>query len=311
MRCCALCVSLVAVLSACRDGSEAAPARAPADAAPRAAPPAASPSRPGPPPAPPRLRADKGDCSVAYAPRPDRDRFPMCRIPGGTFLMGYQPGEPAAKSTPGRKVRVEPFLIDQVEVTAAQFFQFLLSIGPEAFTNEELVRGWWGGKSIIQTGQQYELNPPRAMRPIMVSWEAARRYCEWAGKRLPTSVEWEFAARFDPETKRSRRFPWGDKYDAAANGCDQVTQRDELPLSHLDVGTFDGLRRADGRSPTGVHDLFGTLDEWVADSCDHRRETCHISRGRAWCSLTFSLANTVEDLDFSGVRCAANAITER
>jgi formylglycine-generating enzyme required for sulfatase activity len=195
-------------------------------------------------------------------------------------------------------------LIDQVEVTAAQYFQFLLSIGPEAFTSEELVGGWWGGKSIIQIGQRYQLNAARARRPILVSWEAARRYCEWAGKRLPTSAEWEFAARFDPETRRSLRFPWGDKYNSAANGCHQVSQNDELPLSHIDVGTFDGLSQTDGRSPTGVHDLFGTLDEWVADSCEHHPETCHMSRGRAWCSFVFSLADTVEDRSTSGFRCA-------
>jgi iron(II)-dependent oxidoreductase len=229
----------------------------------------------------------------------------MCRIPGGTFLMGYQPGEPDAKTKPPKRVRVAPFLIDQVEVTAAQYFQFLLSIGPEGLTNDKLRDGWWGAREIVQIGQQYQLDQARAQRPIWVSWEAARRYCGWAGKRLPTSAEWEFAARFDPTTKRTLRFPWGDKFNPAANGCDDATYSKDYPLPDMDVGMFDGVRRADGRSPTGVHDLFSNVEEWVAASCEHHRKTCHVSRGRVLCSDR-SLASIVDNRNHSGFRCAAD-----
>ncbi len=207
----------------------------------------------------------------------------MCRIPAGEFDMGYQPGEPQARLSPPKRVRVEAFSIDQVEVTAAQYFHFLVSLGREGLTNEKLRDGWWGGKDILQVGDRYELAPDRARRPLNVAWEAARLYCEWAGKRLPTSAEWEFAARFDPERKRARLFPWGDRFDEAASGCDRSPSPRDFPAKGVDVGLFDGRLRADGRSPTGVHDLFGSADEWVADSCPYYPETCHLRRGRVHC----------------------------
>lgn len=233
----------------------------------------------------------------------------MCVIPASEFDMGYQSGEPQARLSPPKRVRVEAFLIDQVEVTAAQYFHFLVSLGREGLTNEKLRDSWWGGKQILQVGDRYELDAERARRPINVAWEAARRYCEWAGKRLPTGAEWELAARFDPRTRRSLRYPWGDHFDSDVNGCDPRECHDTSYRHEThSVGLSDGRYLPDGRSPLGVHDLLGNLEEWVADSCEEVRDDCHIMRGDPHsCGLDRpSLAAETSSSygDRAGFRCA-------
>ena len=233
----------------------------------------------------------------------------MCVIPASEFDMGYQPGEPQAKIRPPRRVRVEAFLIDQVEVTAAQYFHFLVSLGREGLTNERLRDGWWGSE-IKQLGDRYRLDPDSARRAIRVSWQAARRYCEWAGKRLPTSAEWEFAARFEPSSNRVLRYPWGSLYDSEVNGHERRECVDnDHEYNARDVGISDGRFRGDGRSPTGVHDLFGNVREWMADKCQQEPSWCHIVRGDAYSCGEYppsvGLQASGYDNEVAGFRCAS------
>ena len=81
-----------------------------------------------------------------------------------------------------------------------------------------------------------------------------RRTRAWAGKRLPTEAEWEKAARFDPATGRSRRFPWGDDDPTPAHA--NLGQRHLRPAP---VGAYPA-----GASPLGVHQLIGDVWEWTS-----------------------------------------------
>lgn len=161
----------------------------------------------------------------------------MVVIPSGDFLMGAEDGEPDAR--PAHRTVVSSFWIDQYEVTNAQF------------------------RPCVESGV---CQPPKdrrsfddsqlAQHPVNnVTWNQARTYCRWAGKRLPTEAEWEKAARGTD----GRRYPWGNS-DASVKAWLR-----ERTLRPGDNGTAPVGSLPSTVSPYGVHDMVGNVWEWVND----------------------------------------------
>jgi formylglycine-generating enzyme required for sulfatase activity len=240
------------------------------------------------PPPPPTVKpSTKGDCKTEYAPRPTRDPNPMCKIVGGTFMMGTPAGDPDAPPVehpahalelPAHEVSLSPYYLDQFEVTVAQIAHYLNAGGDNSCET-------WGDS--IHGGRCFNLpavmeltsgvyRPKAGTERLAFSsagFLGAERYCKWAGKRLPTEAEWEFAARHDPKTGKDSRYPWGDRFEPRRANCAEETCKDGFELE-APVGSFDGTGgRLDGSSPWGVHDLAGNADEVVAD-CEHPYKPC-------------------------------------
>ncbi|MGD0778653.1 MAG: SUMF1/EgtB/PvdO family nonheme iron enzyme [Candidatus Solibacter sp.] len=113
---------------------------------------------------------------------------------------------------------------------------------------------WWGkGRVPGSQPRNWDEQVLYPSRPVVgVTWYEASAYCEWAGVRLPSALEWERVA-FGSER---RRYPWG----TALPGPDRANYSDTGVGHATPVGLFPG-----GSSPEGVADLAGNVWEWVAD----------------------------------------------
>ncbi len=198
----------------------------------------------------------------------------MAHIPGGTFAMGTDDGFPF--EGPVHTVTIKPFLLDKHEVTVAAFGRFVKSTGYKT----EAEKFGWGGVFDPPLGTwtkgdgadwRYPDGPQRpaarADEPVtQVSYADAAAYARWAGKRLPTEAEWEFAARGG---SKNALFPWGSDLEPGGK-----------PVANWWQGTFpdkntvkDGyLRRAPvGRfvpNGYGLRDMGGNVWEWCSDWYD-------------------------------------------
>ncbi len=128
---------------------------------------------------------------VTWTFTPDLN-YSMVLIPGGTFEMGRQDGKVEYDNTPSHTVKIDSFYMDKYEVTVGQFKQFIHETG------YDFDWGWW---------EKYKISPTDNHPMVHVNWHDAKAYADWAGKRLPTEAEWEYAARGGLNGKR---YPWGD-----------------------------------------------------------------------------------------------------
>jgi formylglycine-generating enzyme required for sulfatase activity len=182
------------------------------------------------------------------------DGMTMVYVPGGEFQMGSAHDDSAAVSDeqPQHSVRLDGFWIDQTEVTNAQFVQFLNQQGNSDAQGATMIILDQGYTQIFQVGDQFTTKDAALHRPVvMVTWYGAAAYCDWAGGRLPTEAEWEYAAR----GPGGNLYPWGD----AAPSCDLATYGTCVGVP-VDVGSHPA-----GASWCGALDMAGNVWEWIVD----------------------------------------------
>ena len=159
---------------------------------------------------------------------------------------------------PGKLVKVsDPFYMDTTEVTVGQFKEFVRETGYEYDRWDDVAK----------------YSPTDKHPMILVSWFDATAYCEWAGKRLPTEKEWEFAARGGLIGKE---FPWGDDESIAREyaNFEGTEGRDKWDKQIEPVGSF----KPNGY---GLYDMAGNVWEWCQDWYSEDKKN-RVLRGGSW-----------------------------
>ncbi len=247
-------------------------------------------------------------------------------IPSGTVQLGSRHGE--ADERPVRQVSVPAFRLERTEVTNADFGAFVSASG---YVTQAEQRGWgwvWTDRWRRVEGAAWRRPQgsgshirQRSDHPVVqVSWTDARAYCRWHHLRLPTDVEWEYAARGGD----GRRYPWGHEAPRAggiqrANYDTDACCAPDAQDGYHDTAPVGQYPR--GASPFGVLDMAGNVWEWVLD--DHPGEPGTAAapgktiRGGGWGNNPYCLraayrhANSPDaSLDMVGFRCAGDVRQE-
>jgi|GEM_PF-874551 len=186
---------------------------------------------------------------TAAAPPADGD---WIGLPGGTFSMGVPAGRTALavgrNERPAREVTLSPFSLTRTEVTVDAYASCVAAgaCTPAASDGDDACNSGRDG---------------RGGHPVnCVTWEQARTYCRWAGGRLLSEAEWEYAARSGGQP---RWWPWGNE----AARCDRARfNLDEIGRGGCGPGgTAVPCAFPEGHGDQGICDLAGNVAEWVAD----------------------------------------------
>jgi formylglycine-generating enzyme required for sulfatase activity len=198
------------------------------------------------------------------------DGMTMIYVPGGAFHMGSTEAEIEdaialcrqhynicnrwyyQRESPRHAVSLDNFLLDQTEITNAQY-------------RECVAAGDCAEPLTCKKGKPTYADTAKAEHPVVcVSWDDAQSYCRWAGARLPTEAEWEYAFRGE----MGHIYPWGDSFDGARlNYCDV-----NCDAAHGDgrfndtyAQTAPTTSHPNDISWSGARGMGGNVSEWVAD----------------------------------------------
>ncbi len=226
-----------------------------------------------------------------------KDGKEMVYVPEGEFLYGENK----------KKVSLPAYWIDKTPVTNGEFACFVQATGYTTTAERE-------GMGCANTGEKWEdikganwrypsghglgnIESGADHPVVQVSWEDARAYAKWAGKRLPTEQEWEKAAR----GRDGREYPWGEQ-EPTSELCNFN--------KHEDRTTPVGKYSPQGDSPFGCLDMSGNIWEWTASQ---EGDGGRVLRGGGWSHpaeyvrlVLRSIHDSKERYDTDGFRCVSD-----
>ncbi len=195
----------------------------------------------------------------------------MVRLPGGTFKLGQA----------ALPVTVAPFMLDATEVTVAAYAE---CVNAKTCTPASTTVDWPGIADAERDSWSQSCNGDRTDRkdhPVnCVDWQQATAYCAWAGKRLPSEQEWEWAAR---SAVPENAYPWGD--EAPSNQACWSGEGNDQGLANRSSTCPVGSHPR-GDSAQGISDLSGNVWEWTSTvrPCNVAGKdlSCRVDRGGGW-----------------------------
>jgi iron(II)-dependent oxidoreductase len=256
----------------------------------------------------------------------------MVRFPGGLVEIGTEDRTAAYDNERRRhRVPIAPFWIDVHPVTNGEFQDFIEAggysvreywsdAGWEWVQSSAVIapKYWARGDGVWMTRSMDRGGPVPESHPVChVSYYEADAFARYAGKRLPTEMEWEAAASWDPETGTKHEFPWG-----AERPSRELANIDQLSFGTAPIGSY-----RKNRSPLGCSGMIGDVWEWTSsdfqpypgfESFPYREYSeaffgseYKVLRGGSWATRPGAIRNTFRNWDypirrqiFSGFRCA-------